>query len=106
MRNKVKIYFYFLFLFLFKKKFSDETVTPSVNNSTSQGQNSSSGTAGETSTGKWVSVSARRSGAGTAYPGDRGSTRGGAYAGRGSDMRKQGHYLFYFLVLFLIKIKF
>jgi len=66
-----------------------ENVTSSVNSSTLQGQNVSSGTAGEPSSNKWVSVSARRAGAGTAYPGERGSTRGGAYSGRGSDMRKQ-----------------
>jgi translation initiation factor 3 subunit G len=68
-----------------------ENVTPSVNNSTSQGQNPPSGTPGESTNNKWFSVSARRAGAaGTAYPGDRGgSTRGGAYSGRGSDMRKQ-----------------
>ncbi len=66
-----------------------------MNNSTSQGQNASSGTAGDTSTGKWVSVSARRAGAGTAYPGDRPS-RGGAYSSRGNDMRKQGFSFFFF----------
>jgi translation initiation factor 3 subunit G len=66
----------------------NENVTSTTNNSTSQGQNAPSGPTGESSTGKWVSVSARRPGAGTAYPGDR-PGRGGAYAGRGSDMRKQ-----------------
>ncbi len=71
-------------------KIQGENVTPSVNNSTSQGQNATSGTSGEPSTNKWVSVSARRGGTGTAYPGDRGSTRGGPYSARGSDMRKQG----------------
>jgi translation initiation factor 3 subunit G len=66
-----------------------ENQTASVSSSTTQGQNVSSGTGGEPSSNKWVSVSARRGGAGTAYPGDRGSTRGGSYSGRGSDMRKQ-----------------
>ncbi len=74
-----------------------------MNNSTSQGQNSSSGPGGESTNNKWVSVSARRSGAGTAYPGDRGSTRGGTYSGRGSDMRKQGHHHHLF-ILFILTI--
>jgi hypothetical protein len=89
-----------------------ENVTPSVNNSTSQGQNPPSGTPGESTNNKWFSVSARRAGAaGTAYPGDRGgSTRGGAYSGRGSDMRKQGSFIFLnkiqFLFFFFYLIKF
>jgi hypothetical protein len=87
MKNKVNFLFIFNF---FIWKIPGENVTPSVNNSTSQGQNTSTGTTGESSTGKWVSVSARRGGTGTAYPGDRGSTRTGSYAGRGTDMRKQG----------------
>ncbi len=63
-------------------------------NPTSQGQNKESGAPGEPTSGKWFSVSARRSGAGTAYPGDRGgSARGGPYAGRNSDMRKAGSLL-------------
>ncbi|CAF1154132.1 unnamed protein product [Rotaria sordida] len=67
-----------------------DNVTTAVNTTASQGQTSSMGTTGEASTGKWVSQSARRGGTGTAYPGDRGgSTRGGSYAGRPSDMRKQ-----------------
>jgi hypothetical protein len=76
-----------------------------VNNSTSQGQNSSSGPGGESTNNKWVSVSARRSGAGTAYPGDRGgSTRGGTYSGRGSDMRKQGHHQLFIIFISIILI--
>jgi translation initiation factor 3 subunit G len=66
-----------------------ENVSTSTTNPTSQGQNKESGAPGEPTSGKWFSVSARRSGAGTAYPGDRGgSARGGPYAGRNSDMRK------------------
>jgi len=74
----------------------NENVSTSSHNNASQGQNQTSGTPGESTGGKWFSVSARRSGAGTAYPGDRGggSTRGGggSYAGgggRSGDLRKQ-----------------
>src|ERR1700722_13448208 len=60
--NQVKNLFLFsLFFFIFK--ISGENVTSSVNSSTLQGQNVSSGTAGEPSSNKWVSVSARRAGA-------------------------------------------
>ncbi|CAF1169643.1 unnamed protein product [Adineta steineri] len=70
-----------------------ENAPPSSTNTTSQGQHApSGGTSGEATTGKWVSARVQRSGAGTAYPGDRGgSTRGGgsgSYGGRNSDMRK------------------
>lgn len=74
-----------LFLFSFK----DENVSSTVNNPTSQGSNAPSGPTGETS-GKWFSVSARRAGAGTAYPNDRGGARSSGYGNRSNDMRKQG----------------
>jgi hypothetical protein len=65
---------------------------------TSQGQNASSGTGGETSTGKWVSVSARRA-AGAAYSGER-QTREGAYSGQETDMRTKGyHHSLHFHIL-------
>lgn len=67
----------------------DEPVTASANTTTSQGQNAPV-TPGEPTGGKWYSASARRSGAGTAYPGDRGSGRGSTYSSRTNDMRKQG----------------
>jgi len=90
MINQV-LFHWFLLLVLFLK-FLGENVTPSVSNSTSQGQNPSSGPGGESTNNKWYSATVRRGGTGTAYPGDRGgSTRGGgSYSGRSSDMRKQG----------------
>jgi len=66
----------------------DENVTSSVSNSTSQGQKSASGTTTDGSNQKWFSVSARRAGAGTDYPGDRDSTRSGTYSSRNNDARK------------------
>jgi len=67
----------------------NENVAPTVNKPTSQGQSTSTAGANEGSTGKWVSqrVHSRTTG-GQAYPGDRPSTRGGNYAGRSADMRK------------------
>ena len=75
-----------------------KNVSTSTTKPTSQDQNPASGAPGEPASGKWYSESARRAGADTAYPGDReegsegGSTRGGSYGGRGSDMRKQGSF--------------
>jgi len=72
-----------------------ENVATSTTKPTLQGQNPASGALGEATSGEWYSLSARRAGAGTAYPGDRGegseggSTRGGSYGGRGSDLEKQ-----------------
>ncbi|CAF0970660.1 unnamed protein product [Rotaria magnacalcarata] len=66
-----------------------EMIPATGNSSTPQGQNPSTGTPAEGTTGKWVSVSARRPGAGTAYPGDRGGSTRGSYVGRSNDMRKQ-----------------
>jgi hypothetical protein len=88
------------FSFLLIEIIVGETATSSTNNPTSQGQNASSGTGGETSTGKWVSVSARRA-AGAAYSGER-QTREGAYSGRESDMRTKGyHHSLHFHILIL-----
>jgi hypothetical protein len=95
---------YFLSHFSFIFKFLGENVTTSNNNGPSQGQNTSSGPPGDSTTGKWYSVSARRGGTGTAYPGDRGgSSRGGSYAGgRTGDLRKQGYLAFRSIFLYYL----
>jgi hypothetical protein len=88
---------FFFFSFIINE-FLAENVATSTNKTTSQGQNPGNAAPGETSTGKWVSVRVRNgTGTGTAYPGERGSTRGGSYAGRPSD-RKQGLFDFVDLI--------
>jgi hypothetical protein len=68
-------------------------VSTSTTNTTSQGQNTAGGAPGESTAGKWFSLSTRCSGAGTDYPTERGgggSSHGGSYVGRNNNMRKQG----------------
>ena len=96
MRNKVNISFFFCSIRFDLEGMNlnlDENVSSTANNATSQGQNPPSGATGETP-GKWVSMSARRAGAGTAYPNERGGSRPSGYQGRGNDMRKQGSHFF------------
>ncbi|UJR24732.1 hypothetical protein I4U23_006106 [Adineta vaga] len=70
-----------------------ENTTTSTTNAAPQGQNTSGGATGETTTGKWVSKRVQGGGSGTAYPGDRGGPSrgpgaGGSYAGKNGDMRR------------------
>lgn len=94
--NEKQSIFFSFSLIHFDQIYLDENVASTTNNATNQGQTGSSGTTGEPNSNRWVAPSLRRGGAGTAYPNDRTSSRGGGYGGRSTDPRKQGFFSFLF----------